>query len=178
MSPGRRCCWGRVSVFRRKGPCGAASASQPTPYRPGARGPARHRAPGSWSPSCHTAARGPRSGVASIRDRDALPHQQLANLGETEAVAEPALDRRALLDTPRPAIAARPPAGDAARGALAGRPHRSSSPSRGHRPSRRPPDSGGPVFGSSPSWAAMRFFGRPAPRKRKTSLTSIIVTSR
>jgi hypothetical protein len=46
-----------------------------------------------------------------IRDLDALPRQQLANLGETKAVAEPALDRRALLDTPRPAVAAWPPAG-------------------------------------------------------------------
>ena len=45
-----------------------------------------------------------------IRNLDALPHEQLANLGEPQAVAEPALDRRALLDTPRPAVAARPPA--------------------------------------------------------------------
>ena len=42
---------------------------------------------------------------------DALPDEQLANLGEAEAVAQPALDRRALLDTPRPAVAARAPAG-------------------------------------------------------------------
>src|SRR5918994_512445 len=34
------------------------------------------------------------------------------------------------------------------------------------------------VFGSSPSWAAIRFFGRPSPRSRRTSRTSIIVTSR
>src|ERR1700737_3364033 len=34
------------------------------------------------------------------------------------------------------------------------------------------------VFGSSPSWAAIRFFGRPAPRSRRTSRISIIVTSR
>ena len=34
------------------------------------------------------------------------------------------------------------------------------------------------VFGSSPSWAAIRLFGRPSPRNRRTSLTSIIVTSR
>src|ERR687892_985035 len=34
------------------------------------------------------------------------------------------------------------------------------------------------VFGSSPSWAAMRFFGSPSPRSRRTSLISIIVTSR
>jgi hypothetical protein len=44
-----------------------------------------------------------------IRDLDALPRQQLANLGETKAVAEPALDHRALLDTPRPPVAARSP---------------------------------------------------------------------
>jgi len=39
------------------------------------------------------------------RDLDALPHRQLANLGESETVAEPALDHRALLNTPHPPIA-------------------------------------------------------------------------
>jgi hypothetical protein len=34
------------------------------------------------------------------------------------------------------------------------------------------------VLGSSPSWAAIRFFGRPSPRSRRTSRTSIMVTSR
>jgi len=46
-----------------------------------------------------------------IRNLDPLPHQQLADLGETEAVPEPPLDRRALLDTARPSVAARAPAG-------------------------------------------------------------------
>ena len=44
-----------------------------------------------------------------IRDLDALPHEQLANLGEAKAVTEPALNQRALLDASRPPVAARSP---------------------------------------------------------------------
>jgi hypothetical protein len=40
-----------------------------------------------------------------IRDLDTVADQQLANLGEADAVTEPALDRGPLLDTPRPSIA-------------------------------------------------------------------------
>jgi hypothetical protein len=47
-----------------------------------------------------------------IRDLDTLPDEQLANLGEAQAVAEPALDRCQLLMATRPPIArGRPPAG-------------------------------------------------------------------
>jgi hypothetical protein len=41
-----------------------------------------------------------------IRDVDALADEEFANLGEAQAVAEPALDDSALLDTPRPAVTA------------------------------------------------------------------------
>jgi hypothetical protein len=46
-----------------------------------------------------------------IRNRDPLPNEEFANLGEAEAVAEPPLDRGPLLETPRPAVAARAPTG-------------------------------------------------------------------
>ena len=42
-----------------------------------------------------------------IRDHDTLPDEQLANLGEAQAITEPALYIGALLDTPRPPVAAR-----------------------------------------------------------------------
>ena len=112
-----------------------------------------------------------------IRDRDALPHEQLANLGRAEAITQPALDQRALLDTSRPPVAARSPTSRMQReerltdGVIADR--------GGHVAGRRGRlQIAADRLGASPSWAAMRFFGRPAPRKRRTSLTSIIVTSR
>jgi hypothetical protein len=55
-----------------------------------------------------------------IRNVDALPDQQLANLRETQSVTEPALDRGAMLAADVPAIATRP----TTRGASAGRPRR------------------------------------------------------
>ena len=42
-----------------------------------------------------------------IRDRDTLSDEQLTNLGEAQAITEPALDGGALLETPRPPVAAR-----------------------------------------------------------------------
>lgn len=45
-----------------------------------------------------------------IRDLDALSHQQPANLGKTQAVTKPPLDRGALIEAPRPPVTARTPA--------------------------------------------------------------------
>jgi hypothetical protein len=45
-----------------------------------------------------------------IRDLDALPDEQLPNLGEPDTVTEPALDRGPLLETTGPAVASRSPA--------------------------------------------------------------------
>jgi hypothetical protein len=46
-----------------------------------------------------------------IRDQHALPREQLANLREPHPITKLASDRRALLDTAGPSIAARPTAG-------------------------------------------------------------------
>jgi len=46
-----------------------------------------------------------------IRDLDTLVDEQLANVGESDAVAESALDRGPLVDAPRPPTATRSPAG-------------------------------------------------------------------
>jgi len=45
-----------------------------------------------------------------IGDLDALPDEQLPNLGEAQAVPEPALDRGPLRLTARPPVAAGAPA--------------------------------------------------------------------
>jgi hypothetical protein len=58
-----------------------------------------------------------------IGDLDAVADEQLTNLCEPDAIAEPALDRRALLKTARPAVTARP----TARGCSASRTWRTSS---------------------------------------------------
>lgn len=45
-----------------------------------------------------------------IRDQYTLPREQFANLRQTQAIAQPALDRRPLLTTSGPPVATRPPA--------------------------------------------------------------------
>jgi len=114
-----------------------------------------------------------------VADRHALADEQFADLGEPQSVVQRPLDRRPVELTPTPAVATRTSAGRMQREKYVARllvadrtgvdPH-----ARRVGGGQIPTDG----LGSNPSCAASRFFGRPSPRSRSTSLSSIIVTSR
>jgi hypothetical protein len=96
---------------------------------------------------------------------------------KAQAVAEPALNGRVLLSATGPSVAPSPTTRrmerkqDLAHILVADR--RGPADASGNGGLEIPPH----ILGS-PSWAAIRFFGRPSPRSRRTSLTSIIVILR